>query len=93
MVFDNTEAFEEQLAHMSLSNSQHNDEEGDDDSMLTPRHTELIVGPPPSRAEGTAAADQDELSIPQSKRTLIIKKLSTAIPWKSVEEFDQHIDW
>ena len=92
MVFDNTEAFEEQLAHMSLSNSQHNDEEGDDDSMLTPRHTELIVGPP-SRAEGTAAADQDELSIPQSKRTLIIKKLSTAIPWKSVEEFDQHIDW
>ena len=39
------------------------------------------------------AAVEGELEIPSNKRSAIIKKMLSAVPWKSAEEVDAHIAW
>jgi hypothetical protein len=80
MVFENTDMFEVQLARAREAEAKSaRKEDGDED--LSQQMGELVVG------------SEDALSIPASKRSLVIKKLSASVPWKSLEEIDDHINW
>jgi hypothetical protein len=84
MAFENTDMFEAQLARAreAEGKSAHKDDGGDcDQDELSQQMGDLAV------------VSEDALSIPASKRSLVSKKLSASVPWKSLEEIDDHINW
>jgi hypothetical protein len=84
MLFENTDAFEAQLARAreSEGKSGRKDDGADSDPDELSQHMGEL-----------AVVTEDALSIPPSKRSLVIKKLSASVPWKSLEEIDDHINW
>lgn len=87
--FESNDHFEQQLAEeergaesaldQASDNNRANSDENDGDSRT-------------NRNENYPALDGD-LNIPNSRRSAIVKKLATAIPWKNLDEFDEHINW
>lgn len=82
MVFDSADYFEEQLAKLKI---------GEND----PREVESVAshGEEDHNGDINGATGEDELTIPAGKRNIILKRMVTSVPWKSLEEIDEHINW
>jgi hypothetical protein len=77
-LFETSEVFEQQLAQDKLFLGGRGDSaEGDVGS------DELDMD----------AAGETQLTIPHSRQVAIMKRLTTALPWKASEEFAQHVEW
>jgi TATA-binding protein-associated factor Taf7 len=91
-VFDSNESFEKQIAEEAQTNT----ESGEQDRDLPDNMSDLDENEDHTREKRTQGhlfpTLEGELSIPNSRRNIILKKLTTAIPWKSPEEFE-HISW
>lgn len=92
-VFDSNESFEKQIAEEAETNTESGEQERD----LPDNMSDLDENEDHTREKRTQSnvfpTLEGELSIPSSRRNIILKKLITAIPWKSPEEFDEHISW
>lgn len=77
-LFESNEPFEQQLAEEERSSKEGGHSDDDDGDETSRDHYPALDA---------------ELSIPNSRRSALIKKLSSSIPWKNPEEFDEHINW
>lgn len=85
-VFDSADYFDEQIAHSAMRAHRSNDDVTDEVDALA-REVDRKLS---AAEEGPAEA---ELVIPKNKRSVVIKRLATSVPWKSIEEIDEHINW
>ena len=45
------------------------------------------------RDDAHETGEGSQLVVPPAKRSMVLKRMSAAVPWKSLEEIDEHIDW
>lgn len=87
-VFDSADYFEEQIAKSASLQHPHRDDYDDADEIdALAREVDRKLSAAEAGPEGV------ELVIPKNKRSAVIKRLATSVPWKSMEEIDEHINW
>lgn len=92
-LFDTNESFEQQIADEERNKYGETDQP-DNLSDLGKDDEDGDAGNEKEKASGEVYPALDkELIIPMSRRSAMAKKLATALPWKTMEEFDEHINW
>lgn len=84
-IFETSDLFEHQLTeeHHQLQDQRARDAE----------EYEHAIAPAEDTVESQYPPVEGELDIPVSRRNMVVKKLAGSIPWKGLEEFEEHIAW